>query len=68
MLWMRQNGLEAAVKKHASAGGITFGICGGLQILGNTISDECGAEDSRCETISGMELIPVDTVFANDKT
>ena len=39
LLWMRQNGLEAKVLKHASAGRIVFGICGGYQMLGEQISD-----------------------------
>ena len=37
--WMRQNGLEAAVKKHASEGTLITGICGGFQMLGMTIAD-----------------------------
>ncbi|MFR5914140.1 MAG: hypothetical protein ACLUGJ_02895 [Blautia wexlerae] len=35
LLWMRQNGLEAAVLKAAAAGKIIFGICGGYQMLGD---------------------------------
>ena len=34
LLWMRQNGLEAAVQKAHRAGAIVFGICGGYQMLG----------------------------------
>ncbi len=34
LLWMRQNGLEAAVLKAASAGTVIFGVCGGFQMLG----------------------------------
>ena len=42
--WMRQNGLEAAVKKLA--GDIpVFGICGGYQMLGETIEDPDGVEE-----------------------
>ena len=39
LLWMRENGLEAAVLKAAAAGCIVFGICGGYQMLGDTLSD-----------------------------
>lgn len=35
--WMRQNGLEAAVKKLAVHIPV-WGICGGYQMLGRTIS------------------------------
>ena len=38
LLWMRANGLEAAVLKEAAKGKIIFGICGGYQMLGETLS------------------------------
>lgn len=66
LLWMRQNGLEAAVLKAAAAGTVIFGVCGGYQMLGATLSDPLGVEAGG--TISGMGLIPMDTVFAGDKT
>jgi adenosylcobyric acid synthase len=59
--WLRQNGLEAAVKKLASAGTIVIGVCGGYQMLGNTLSDPNGVEEGG--SMRGMELLPVDTVF-----
>ena len=37
LLWMRENGLEAAVLKAAAAGCIVFGICGGLPDAGRYI-------------------------------
>ncbi len=43
--WMRQNGLEASVIKHASAGKPVFGICGGYQMLGAEIQDPFGVEE-----------------------
>ena len=66
LLWMRQNGLEAAVLKKAAEGKIIFGVCGGYQMLGKTLSDpehvEAGGE------IKGMGLLPMDTVFKEGKT
>ena len=52
--WMRQNGLEAGILRKASCGTPVFGICGGLQMLGSTISDPQGAEGGG--SISGMGL------------
>ena len=59
--WMRQNGLEAAVKKLAAHIPV-WGICGGYQMLGRTISDPHGVENenslreplypAHCEAIS----------------
>lgn len=63
---MRQNGLEAAVLKQAGSGTVIFGICGGYQMLGKTLSDPHGVEAGG--TIRGMGLLPVDTVFEENKT
>lgn len=66
LLWMRQNGLEAAILKAASAGKVIYGVCGGYQMLGKSIKDphhvEAGGE------IAGMGLLPMDTIFAAEKT
>lgn len=66
LLWMRQCGLEAAVLKQAAKGKTVFGICGGYQMLGETISDP--EETEQGGTIKGMGLLPVDTVFKGEKT
>lgn len=66
LLWMRQNGLEAAILKKAAAGTLIFGVCGGYQMMGESLSDPLGVEAGG--TIKGMGLLPVDTVFAGDKT
>ena len=66
LLWMRQNGLEAAVLKAAASGVPVFGVCGGYQMLGETLSDPLGVEAGG--SIRGMGLLPMDTVFAGDKT
>lgn len=65
MLWMRRNGIEAAILKHASRGGAVMGICGGYQILGEYIDDPHGAE--RGGGVRGMGLLPVSTVFETKK-
>ena len=66
MKWLRESGLEAAVKKCVSNGVPLFGICGGYQILGKRIADpyktECGGE------IRGMGLLDAETVFEREKT
>lgn len=66
LLWMRESGMEAAVLKEASHGKVIFGICGGYQMLGETLSDPFGVEAGG--TIAGMGLLPMDTVFAENKT
>lgn len=65
LLWMRQNGLETAVQRAAQKGTPIWGICGGYQMLGKRISDPLGTEAGG--TVRGMELLPVETVFAGEK-
>ncbi len=66
LLWMRQNGLEAAIIKQAAMGKPIFGVCGGYQMLGAKLSDPYGVESGG--TIAGMNLLPAETVFAREKT
>ncbi|MCM1226366.1 MAG: cobyric acid synthase [Clostridium sp.] len=66
MKWLRESGFESLIKQKAADGIPIFGICGGYQMLGKTISDpentECGGE------ICGLELLDTQTVFCNKKT
>lgn len=64
--WMRQNGLEAAIKKYAAAGNPVFGICGGYQMMGQALSDPDNVESGG--TLEGIGLLPTHTVFCADKT
>ena len=66
LLWLRQNGLEAAIMKAADKDTIIFGVCGGYQILGQTLSDPYNTEGGG--VVSGMKLLPFDTVFEKEKT
>lgn len=63
--WMRQSGLEAAIKKLADKT-IIFGICGGYQMLGSRIIDSCSVEEGG--EIRGMELLPIVTMLQEEKT
>ena len=44
-----------------------FGICGGYQMLGRSVSDPEGAEAEKGTQVAGMGLLPVDTVFRGEK-
>ena len=65
--WLRESGLEAAVLKAASAGTPIFGICGGYQMLGRTVSDPEQVEAAGISEISGMNLLDMDTLFRGEK-
>ena len=66
LMWMRQNGLEAAVRRLWEQEIPILGVCGGYQMLGRCLSDPEGAEFGG-ET-AGMGLLPADTRFARRKT
>ena len=65
--WLRQSGLEAAILKAASAGTLIFGICGGYQMLGRTVSDPEQVEAAGTTEIQGLGLLDMDTVFLGEK-
>lgn len=67
LLWLRQNGLEAAVLKLAHAGTPILGVCGGYQMLGQTLDDPQGTESGRPMALSGLGLLPTRTVFDAQK-
>ncbi len=65
--WLRQNGLADAIIRHAQKGGAIAGICGGYQMLGESIHDPQHVE-SQIEAVSGLGLLPVNTHFLSEKT
>lgn len=68
MKWMRESGMESAVKKYAASGNPVFGICGGYQMLGRRIADPEHVESpAGTQGIDGMGLLEADTVFCQEK-
>ena len=64
LAWLREQGLDAAVAQHAERGGAVLGVCGGLQMLGEALIDPHGIDGNA----PGLGLLPLVTVFAEDKT
>ena len=64
--WLHQSGLEAAICKEAARGTPVFGVCGGYQMMGESLKDPMGVEAGG--EIRGMGLLPIDTVFEGEKT
>jgi adenosylcobyric acid synthase len=64
LAWLRAQGLDAAVARHAAQGGAVLGVCGGLQMLGEALIDPQGIEGNA----PGLGLLPLVTVFAAAKT
>jgi adenosylcobyric acid synthase len=61
---LRSAGLDRAIVARARAGGPILGICGGYQLLGETIVDEV---ESRAGHVQGLGVLPVTTTFERDK-
>jgi adenosylcobyric acid synthase len=64
LLWMRRQGLDLAVRQYARSG-LVVGICGGMQMLGETITDPLGIEHRG--SVSGLGLLPIRTIMRADK-
>jgi len=64
LAWLRHQALDAAITQHAARGGAVLGICGGLQMLGEALIDPHGIDGNA----PGLGLLPLVTVFAQDKT
>jgi adenosylcobyric acid synthase len=67
LLWLRQQGLDTAIRQYAWEGGAVVGICGGYQLLGNHINDPGGIE-SRLPETEGLGLLDIETLFQSNKT
>jgi adenosylcobyric acid synthase len=65
LITLRASGLEEAIKRYSKEGTI-LGICGGYQMLGNSLKDPHGVE-TNSEEIEGMKLLDIDTVFEEEK-
>jgi adenosylcobyric acid synthase len=62
----RANGWDIDLSAHLRRGGHILGICGGYQMLGQTISDPEGIEGAP-ETVPGLGLLDVATVMGAHK-
>ena len=65
MKWVREKGLDVAIRKYAAKGGPVIGICGGFQMLGEDISDPESVEAGG--NISGLCLLPISTTLRGEK-
>lgn len=66
LAWLRERGIDGAVRAHAAAGRPVLGICGGFQMLGRTVADPDGVEGAPAEA-DGLGLLDVRTDFQVEK-
>ena len=63
---LQASGMVAQLQAYSYSGGMVLGICGGLQMLGQTIADPNGTEGQPNE-IAGLGLLPLKTTMTGDK-
>jgi adenosylcobyric acid synthase len=64
--WLRLTGLADWIVEQHMSGATIIGICGGYQMLGETIDDPHGV-DGTCGSAVGLGLAPVHTEMAPEK-
>ncbi|MGI1969237.1 cobyric acid synthase [Shewanella baltica] len=66
LAFLRQQGWDKDIATHLRYGGKVLGICGGYQMLGQSIADPLGIEDSAGDT-EGLGYLPLSTELKTDK-
>lgn len=66
LLTLQKSGMAEQLKKYLAAGGTLMGICGGYQMLGETINDPHGLEGIKGQH-AGLGLLPVKTMISPQK-
>ena len=64
--WLKQRGIADEIIRHARRGGMVVGICGGYQMLGETLQDPEHTE-SRIPEIAGLGLLNFNVRFHSEK-
>ena len=67
LMELRRNGCARAIQRAHRAGKMVIGICGGYQMLGQTIDDPEGIEGD-IKHLPGLGLLPIHTTMGATKT
>mgnify|MGYP002624548797 CR=1 FL=1 len=67
LLELRRNGCAQAIQRAHRDGKMVVGICGGYQMLGQTVNDPEGIEGSIAR-LPGLGLLPIHTTMTPEKT
>jgi adenosylcobyric acid synthase len=67
LAWLRDTRLAEWIVKQSEAGTRVIGVCGGYQMMGESIADPLGVESDRGEA-TGLGLLPVRTTLRGEKT
>ena len=64
--FLKNEGWDTQIKRHLRYGGKVLGICGGMQMLGNTLNDPEGIESS-LKQVNGLALCDFETTLTTQK-
>lgn len=67
LAFLRAQGWDIDIKAHMRRGGHVLGLCGGYQMLGQTIADPDGI-DGVPGTVDALGLLAIDTLMSADKS
>jgi adenosylcobyric acid synthase len=67
LLELRRNGCAQAIQRAHRNGKTIVGICGGYQMLGQTVNDPDGIEGN-IPSLPGLGLLPIHTTMTPEKT
>jgi adenosylcobyric acid synthase len=65
--WLKDNGWQTVLDKHLRYGGKLLGVCGGYQMLGETIHDPEAVESEKGST-GGLHYLAMQTTLTANKT
>lgn len=65
MEWLERSGFASKIRRLHHNGKVVCGICGGFQMMGEMITDSCGAESTG--RIEGLGIFSSETEFIVDK-
>lgn len=66
LAFLRQEGLDVALRRAVEAGAAVVGLCGGYQMLGRRLSDPTAVDGTGGEG-EGLGLLSVETVYLPEK-
>ena len=65
--WLKKFNFQERLESYINNGGVVLGVCGGYQMLGESIIDIDGNEDYQGD-MEGLRIIPMKTFFEKEKT
>ncbi|MGY4876344.1 cobyric acid synthase [Vreelandella aquamarina] len=66
LTWLKQQGWDTAIARHLRYGGKVLGICGGFQMLGESVDDPNGLEGPPGK-VAGLGLLAMSTRMVSGK-